>query len=598
MTFQRRRIERPVQRVMVDNGRAEGYERAVPHGAFLVKRGRMRVAQRSIPALLFVASGAVAVSCGGDDFCSQGSYECTGGTQPSSGAAGTAGTSGDGLGGSTGTGGSATAGFPSSGGSGGFGNAEGGAPTGGTAGLFPTGGTTGTSGEAGTSGEGGEAGHGPSSCDPESPTAGCLLSVGHAGIYVAPPSAGGNDANDGTQSAPVATLGHALELPAANTVPIFVCAGTYQEHLEITLGGIDLHGAYTCQNAQWTYDPTAPSRLAPTTKDEALRVKDVTGLTVTDMELVSANADPKTPGASSVAVFVSGSTQVMFVRDHIIAGDGVRGADGQEAESNYSTMSLDGNPGTESSGGDSNVCSCADGTTSTGGLGGAASTTPTGGGAGLPPWGGGLGGTVGSCGSGGTGHDGAAPEAVSDAAGANALGSVDQAGWAPAPGGDGLNGKPGQGGGGGGGATNGGGGGGACGGCGGAGGRGGHGGGSSIAILSLSSTITLNSCYLESRTAGQGGDGKIGEPGQSGGMHANGHGAACPGGAGAQGGNGGAGGGGAGGVSVGVVSATSTINIDEGTTYTPGTPGAGGLGAGTENSGLPGVTQETLTPSQ
>jgi hypothetical protein len=40
------------------------------------------------------------------------------------------------------------------------------------------------------------------------------------------------------------------------------------------------------------------------------------------------------------------------------------------------------------------------------------------------------------------------------------------------------------------------------------------------------------------------------------------------------------------------------VDIDDGTTYTLGTPGAAGPGAGADNSGLSGLTQETLTLAQ
>jgi len=583
---------------MVDNGRAEGYERHVPHGAFLVKRGRMRVAQRSIPALLFLASGAVAASCGGDDFCSKGSYECTGGTAPAtSGGAGLGGTSGDGLGGSTGSSGSATAGFPSMGGtSGNAGNSEGGAPaTGGTGGISPTGGTTGTSGEAGNSGEGGEGGHGPTSCDTDNPTAGCVLTTGLTAIYVAPPSAGGDDGNDGTQFFPVATLGRALELPGANVVPIFVCAGTYKEHVEVTVGGVTLHGSYTCDAHTWTYDPTATSRVAPTSKDEALRVKDVTGLTMTDMELVSANADTKTPGASSVAVFVSGSTEVAFVRDHIVAGDGVRGADGVLEPFTYADISdLAGSDADTDTGAAAKDCKCDASSEHTRGARGGDGGQD--GGTGTPAdLGGGAPGTHGSpCSNGGLGSD--AP-IVADAPGAGVSGSLAEAGWTPASGSDGVSGRPGQGGGGGGGGKNagdGGGGGGACGGCGGKGGGAGGGGGASIAVLALDSKLAITASKLEAGVGGDGGVGAQGQLGQDGGSHGNGWNNACQGGAGGKGAAGGAGGGGAGGISVGIGwSTTSTISVEE-TTVTPGTPGAGGHGAGSDNNGLAGVAEEQL----
>lgn len=577
---------------MVDNGRAEGYERAVPHGAFLVKRSRMRVLRRSIPGLVFLASGALAASCGGDDFCSQGSYECTGGTQPSTaGFPSAGGTSGDGLGGSTGTGGfaaSPTAGFPSVGGTSGSGEA--GTETGGTSsGGAPTGGTMGDSGNAG---EGGEAGAAAAACaDPDSPTARCVLDVGAAGIYVAP---SGSDDNDGTQSAPVASITHALELAGAYPVPIFVCAGTYQEHVEVTTNGTSLHGAYTCDNATWTYDPTVVSRIAPTSKDEALRVKDVTGLTVMDMELASANATDA--GASSVAVFVSGAQAVTFVRDHIVAGDGVKGDDGVLEPYTYpdssSLRGIDATSDTGAAAMDSCVCEGAT-VMSAGGPGGSVAQD---GGVGQPDLGGGAGGMRGTaCTSGGGG--GNAP-AAADGNAARTRGAIDLSGWLAAAGEDGQNGAPGQGGGGGGGGKtsgDGGGGGGACGGCGGKGGPGGTGGGASIAVLVLASQVRLDSCILQTGTAGNGGAGIGGQAGQDGGAHGNGFNMGCSGGNGGRGGDGGAGGGGAGGISVGIVSAMmSTINFDETTTYLPGTAGVGGRGAGADNNGLSGVTQKAL----
>ena len=83
-----------------------------------MKRGRSAVAARySITAFALLAAGAVATSCGGNDFCAEGSYECsTGGTQSTAGSGGTAadggttgggGTAGVATGGSAATGGDA-----------------------------------------------------------------------------------------------------------------------------------------------------------------------------------------------------------------------------------------------------------------------------------------------------------------------------------------------------------------------------------------------------------------------------------------------------------------------------------------------------------
>ena len=84
---------------------------------------------------------------------------------------------------------------------------------------------------------------------------------------------------------------------------------------------------------------------------------------------------------------------------------------------------------------------------------------------------------------------------------------------------------------------------------------GGHGrrdGGSSFALLSVSSALTLDACVLTAGSGGAGGPGGAGQVGQTGGDHGNGAGNGCQGGAGGNGGNGGGGGGGAGGLSVAI----------------------------------------------
>jgi hypothetical protein len=573
-----------------------------------MKHGRTRAARAFVPALL-LGAGAVATSCGGDDFCSPGSYECTGGTQPAAGksGSGTGGTSGEGTGGATGTGGASanggTAGSMSVGGFAGGGEAGGGAGgqsgDAGSGGTAASGGSTGTGGISGTTGGAGDGagGMGPVSCDPDAPTAECVLQ-GVAGIFVATSASGGDDINNGTQSAPVATLAHAIELAATAQVPVYVCAGTYKEHVEITDDHIALRGAYTCQNSVWTYDRSKHSRIAPTSKDEALRIKSVNGLEVTDMDLVSANATA--PGASSVAVFVSASKSVVFTRVHATAGNGMAGAMGMVEPYTYTDQdALKGNdavvalPGLMRS--DCPVCAG----TSIVTVGGQGGVAMQGGAPGEPTeLGGGAAGTSDAtmCTNGGDGGNAPAPD---DGGGATSTGAVDSSGWLPAGGVDGANGTPGQGGGGGGGAktgSSGAGGSGACGGCGGKGGGAGAGGGASIAILALGSKVTLQDCRLDTGIGGKGGDGVAGQVGQDGGAHGTASGFACNGGNGGNGSAGGAGGGGAGGISVGVVydSASSTITVDSRTTYTPGSPGVGGTGAGTGNDGAVGVVQKLL----
>jgi hypothetical protein len=548
------------------------------------------------PVVVLCAASAASVSCGSDDFCSQGSYECSGSTPPGgSSATGSGGSAGATTGGATGQGGSGNgAGSPATGGLGGDATSGQGGLAGTATGGTATGGSTGNS----SAGEGGEAGSGnPGVCDPASPVDGCTLPAGRSGIYVAPAVHQGDDGNDGSPSAPVLTLTHAIELASADQLPIFVCSGTYDEHVEIATGGLAIYGSYACDNSSWTYTKNKPSRIAPSANTEALYVHGVHGgLQVFDLELASANATD--PGASSVAVFVSVTDSVTFTRVHVIAGDGADGADGERDEYAYPDPSLlDGNNAMGNTpGAAQDSCPVCDGavTMTSGGNGGLAQQQGT---PGEPQsYGGGAGGTVNAttC---SVGDPGADAPGGSDGLGASKNGSLTSEGWTPSSGEAGGAGQPGQGGGGGAGAAksnDGAGGGGACGGCGGKAGQGGTGGGASIAILSLGSSIAVVDSTAETGIAGNGGGGHRGQDGQGGGsrgLHTK---NGCPGGNGGTGGTGGPGGGGAGGISVGIVSTGSTVVVSPDTRITPGTAGSGGHGAGTKNDGTSGISASTL----
>jgi hypothetical protein len=526
--------------------------------------------------LLLGFAGALGSSCGGDDFCAEGSYECSG----SSAAAGTGG-SGSGSGGATGGGGSAAGGTGASGGDAASGSA-------GSSSGSSSGGTTGAAGES-NGGEGGAAGSGPVRCDADAPTVGCLV-PSKGGVFVA---TSGDDDQDGSQAAPVKTVTRALELASASRTNIYVCTGTYREHVLVTDDGLSLRGGYRCDDGEWTYDGTR-ARIAPNTENEALRVEGVSGLTVTDLELTARNAT--TPGASSVAVFVTKSDDVTFERLSVQAGKGAPGSDGQDGAtlgSNWAAENLDGNSANGTSGGPYKDCTCADGSQTKGGSGGAGSSV-TGGGNGEPELGGGEGGTLNLvCSNGGGGNDGNPAEAFADASGASMRGALDaDAGWQPAAGTDGKTGSPGQGGGGGAGGTTGGGGGGACGGCGGRGGAGGRGGGGSIAILIADSTVVVTDSDIAAGDAGNGGRGASGQPGQIGGDAGVKAGLGCNGGSGGKGADGAPGGGGAGGVSIGILSnAASEVTASE-NSFTLGEPGSGGTGAGANNGGVEGLAAQ------
>ena len=536
-----------------------------------MKGGRLSAATRgSLPVLLLGAAGILGTSCDGDDFCAQGSYECSG----ASAVAGTSGSGGSSTdGGSSNSGGSANSAGTSSGGN-------------------ATGGTAGNAGAAGdgAGGEGGAAGSGPLECDPDAPEAGCVVSHG-VGIFVSPD---GDDNAVGTDpDSPVQTVAHAIQIANATHSTIYVCAGTYRENVVVARNGLSLRGGYSCKGGVFTYDGSA-TRISAREAKEALRVESVASLVVTDLEFAARNATA--PGASSVAVFVTKSTDVRFERLLVIAGAGAAGNDGKDGVtlgSNWTTENPDGNSANGTTGGPYKDCVCGDGSTTKGGSGGAGSSA-TGGGNGEPDLGAGEGGTLNlTCSSGGGGNDGNPAESSPDASGAASRGVIDaEKGWLPSAGDDGLNGGPGQGGGGGAGGTTGGGGGGGCGGCGGRGGGGGQGGGASIGILVADSLVSVTSSRIELADAGDGGKGAAAQPGQDGGDAGVKAGLGCSGGVGGKGGAGGPGGGGAGGISVGILSnAASELTMNDNDVML-GKPGAGGLGAGENNAGVAGLAAQ------
>jgi hypothetical protein len=435
----------------------------------------------------------------------------------------------------------------------------------------------------------------PPVCDPAALEDGCVPA--DDAIYV---STSGDDHSDGTATAPLATIGAAVTKAASRGALIFVCGGSYDEHVVVADDDIEIHGGFACPTGgnPWMYDSTKRARIAPSTPGYALHVTTVSGLTVTDFELESPNADM--PGESSIAVFVSRSEDVAFTRVGITAGDGVKGEDGVREGSNHFAGTLAGN---DASGNDGaavqDMCVCRDGTTSVGGQGGDGGLTPTPGAAGLPDEGEGTRGELGACNTVGTGGNGGTPSAPPDGIGAMRFGTLSTSAWSSASGQTGANGTPGQGGGGGAGAATGGGGGGACGGCGGKGGGAGTGGGASVGVAAVRSTVALMMVSVTTGDAGDGGAGIEGEPGQMGGVHGNGNSLACDGGNGGTGADGAAGGGGAGGISVGILhSADSAVTVSPTTTFDIGMPGAAGPAAmGADNAGIAGVNGDIFEAS-
>ena len=440
-----------------------------------------------------------------------------------------------------------------------------------------------------TSTGGGGAGGSPCGLEVD-PASGPVLE--ECGVWV---SAGkGDDANPGTQDAPVATLAHAVELARKGTGHVYACAETWSDPLVLP-GHVSLHGGFDCEN-DWAYLGAEKRSMLVTPPDEIALIVSSDGdggeARITDFYIESAAAVK--PGGSSIAVFVRDDVPLWIYRCEIVSGDAADGLNGT-ADDTQAPAGPPGNAGADAcsaavtKGGLSPETACEDGTASKGGSGGdSAQMAAADGAAGEPVPGnpedgaGGLGeqnspvctpgkqganGAEGAYGLGGLSFEGGTP----------AKGRLTVDGYAGVPGADGKPGAPGQGGGGGGatfgsaavcsagksgGAAGGSGG---AGGCGGKGGGGGQAGGSSIGIA-LRNKLGF---FTTSFTIGNGGKGGDGAPGQDGGNGGaggpGGDGAGtikpgCAGGTGGAGGKGGWGGGGMGGSSLAIAVVPAVID--------------------------------------
>lgn len=475
-------------------------------------------------------------------------------------------------------------------------------------------------GGGGTGGDGGGGGI-PAGCVPSDID---MPVASTCGVFVS--SSLGDDSNEGSKSAPLASLAVAIGKASTKGVPLYACAETFVE--AVALGApVTIYGGLDCA-ADWAYvGPTKKSLLMGKADEVPLRMSaEADGTAIYDFTIQA--ADATAPGGSSIAI-IADAVKAAIVRCDVVAGNGATGAVGMTpmdsvGPTDPSDATIVGNSGatacasaTSQLGGDPKenpLCPAANGGP-IGGLGGsgliasgangeanpATSQTALGGQgqpASDPTWSCAVGGgAVGSNGAPGT-----------SGTGASGLGELSASGFLGVPGGAGGLGAPAQGGGGGGGAkgkalcAGASGGGGGAGGCGGNGGLGGQAGGASIGIASIGATLTFTGVTI---TTGQGGSGGDGGDGQGGGVGGNGGNGgigdanvpatlkACNGGAGGQGGFGGKGGGGQGGHSVGLAY-TGAVGAIEGLTIVVGTPGPGGLGGDLFGQGIAGSAVQTL----
>jgi hypothetical protein len=483
-------------------------------------------------------------------------------------------------------------------------------------------------GDAGDSGDGGDADGSKPDCsgDPSDTNV-----IDECGVFA---QADATAPGDGSMATPFAKLADAIAEAQAKGKRVYACTSqAFAEAVTIS-AGIEVYGGFDCTNG-WAWSRAARAELdgppdaIPLTIEASAGGAKIEGFTIK-------GASPSTPmmGGSSIAVTVADVTATLEDCD-LTAADAADGADGTTPTTPVSKgadapMPVHGqedaciNPASLVGGaaGTTTMCGSID---TSGGLGGKGGITGIMGGYGqngasganpaaMPKMGtDGLGGAgqtdpAGTC---QTGDPGAPGSSGTTGNGGSVLSdTLSIAGISNGDDTDGHAGTPGQGGGGGGGAMSGmfclggvdgngaSGGGGGAGGCGGLGGGGGKAGGSSIAIVSLGTKLTLMGVTLAVGTAGDGGKGVIGQGGGLTGAGATGGAPSglagslpgCRGGDGGLGGAGGPGGGGRGGHAIGIAYTKTPATVPVLQMFTPGMPGTGG----TAGSGAPTTSNGAL----
>lgn len=398
----------------------------------------------------------------------------------------------------------------------------------------------------------------------------------------------GDDKNDGSPDAPVATLGQAVAMASDGPRRVYACAEEFAQPIEVP-AGVSLHGGFHCDDLDWRYLGRENRTTVVAPADEIPLV--LTGTPhaklsiLTDLRVVAADAGQ--PGGSSIAVLAQADAIAEIRRSRLESGDGADGADGDDGDhfGHPAKDGLHGNNGVAAcaapvnAGGDLVALDCEDDASfgGQGGDGGEMAASAGDDGEVAPasnPQGFGLGGKGEDLVAGlfcTPGIGGAAGEDGEPALGGFWPPRLTADGYLGVWGGDGRRGRAGQGGGGGGasagtamacgaaapgGASGGSGG---TGGCGGKGGRGGQPGGASIGLATLTEALLLRNVEIVAGNGGNGGAGGIPQQGGQGGLPGVGGAGAlsgakpgCGGGIGGYGGDGGHSGGGLGGSSLAV----------------------------------------------
>jgi hypothetical protein len=142
----------------------------------------------------------------------------------------------------------------------------------------------------------------------------CVVAEAY-GIFVSP---AGSDRSAGTRSAPLATIGHGMDVAKALGKRVYVCAGSFGESLVVgaSRDGVNVYGGLDC--AGWTYGAGNHVVVAPLASGYALALESLqTGVTLEDLEFDAQSASSL--GESSIAAFASQSQNVVLERVTLVA---------------------------------------------------------------------------------------------------------------------------------------------------------------------------------------------------------------------------------------------------------------------------------------
>ncbi|MBA3459618.1 MAG: hypothetical protein H0T46_06640, partial [Deltaproteobacteria bacterium] len=161
-------------------------------------------------------------------------------------------------------------------------------------------------------------------------------------------SRSGNDTAAGTKTAPMKSINAAIT-KASTAVPplaVFVHSGVYPESFTMK-SGVSVYGGF---DDAWTQNPSVTTEIASPTSP-AVTIDNIMVPTLL-VKMTIKTPDAISPGASSVAITITGSKMVELRDLQVLPGIGAAGTDGIDGSVGAGGGNgAGGNPGVERSGG-------------------------------------------------------------------------------------------------------------------------------------------------------------------------------------------------------------------------------------------------------